>query len=57
MPGDDTLGDKIAGWIREYAESNGISTLVVGVSGGVDSAVLYSLCDDWDKDNSTQFTD
>ena len=44
MPGDDTLGDKIAGWIREYAESNGISTLVVGVSGGVDSAVTSTLC-------------
>ena len=44
MLGDDTLGDKIAGWIREYAESNGISTLVVGVSGGVDSAVTSTLC-------------
>ena len=38
------MGDKIAGWIREYAESNGISTLVVGVSGGVDSAVTSTLC-------------
>ena len=28
------LGNGIADWIRDYADGNGITTLVVGVSGG-----------------------
>lgn len=35
---------KIAQWIKEYAEHNNIETLVVGVSGGIDSAVVSTLC-------------
>lgn len=38
------LAADIVAWIREYAESNGIKSLVVGVSGGVDSAVVSTLC-------------
>ena len=38
------LGNGIADWIRDYADGNGITTLVVGVSGGIDSAVTSTLC-------------
>jgi NAD+ synthase len=38
------LADDISDWILEYAEENNISTLVVGVSGGIDSAVTSTLC-------------
>ena len=38
------LGNKISNWLREYAEKNQIKTLVVGVSGGIDSAVTSTLC-------------
>ena len=31
-------------WIKDYAETNKINQLVVGVSGGVDSAVVSTLC-------------
>jgi len=37
------LADEITAWIADYAESNGISTLVIGVSGGIDSAVSSTL--------------
>lgn len=37
-------GTDISNWILDYASSNGISTLVVGVSGGIDSAVVSTLC-------------
>jgi NH3-dependent NAD+ synthetase len=32
--------NKISKWIKEYADKNGIKSLVVGVSGVVDSAVV-----------------
>ena len=38
------LGNSISNWIKNYAEENGISALVVGVSGGIDSAVTSTLC-------------
>ncbi len=38
------IGTDISNWILDYASSNGISTLVVGVSGGIDSAVVSTLC-------------
>lgn len=38
------LKDRISNWIRDYANSNYIDTLVVGVSGGIDSAVVSTLC-------------
>ena len=34
----------ITGWIKDYAKKNRIKTLVVGVSGGIDSAVVSTLC-------------
>ena len=37
------LADDITAWIANYAKSNGISTLVIGVSGGIDSAVTSTL--------------
>ncbi len=38
------LGNEIADWLKEYADSNQITSLVVGVSGGIDSAVTSTLC-------------
>lgn len=38
------LSGQISGWIMDYARKNDISTLVVGVSGGIDSAVTSALC-------------
>ena len=40
----ENLGNEISNWIFDYAKSNNISTLVVGVSGGIDSAVTSTLC-------------
>lgn len=39
-----TLTNRITAWIKNYAESAGIKSLVVGVSGGIDSAVVSTLC-------------
>ena len=38
------LQDNISTWIRNYAESAGMRTLVIGISGGIDSAVVSALC-------------
>ena len=38
------LGNEIADWLKDYADSNRITTLVVGVSGGIDSAVTSTVC-------------
>ncbi len=38
------LCEDISKWIKKYADENGISALVVGVSGGIDSAVTSTLC-------------
>lgn len=38
------LADKITNWIRDYAVNNGLDSLCVGVSGGIDSAVVSTLC-------------
>ena len=37
------VAEDISDWIGEYAKKNGIGALVVGVSGGVDSAVTSTL--------------
>lgn len=34
----------IANWIKNYAVGNGIQSLVVGISGGIDSSVVSTLC-------------
>lgn len=38
------LARSISQWILDYAEAHAIKTLVVGVSGGIDSAVVSALC-------------
>ena len=38
------LKTNIISWIEKYAISNNIESLVVGVSGGIDSAVVSTLC-------------
>ena len=39
-----TLADEIAGWIRGEVQGAGLSGAVVGLSGGIDSAVVSGLC-------------
>jgi NAD+ synthase len=34
----------ITKWIKDYAKKNKIQTLVVGISGGIDSSVVSTLC-------------
>ena len=36
--------DKITSWIKNYCTENKIKTLVVGISGGIDSSVVSTLC-------------
>ena len=36
--------EKIVKWLKEYAEANGMDGFVVGISGGIDSAVTSTLC-------------
>lgn len=38
------VSERISGWIKHYADRARIEKLVVGVSGGVDSAVVSTLC-------------
>jgi NAD+ synthase len=38
------LKTKIVSWIKNYTIKNDIESLVVGVSGGIDSAVVSTLC-------------
>jgi len=38
------LHAQITKWIKNYARDNKISTLVVGISGGIDSSVVSALC-------------
>lgn len=40
----NNLQDRISEWIKNYAQNSGIKTLVVGISGGIDSAVVSTLC-------------
>ena len=40
----DELKHRIVKWIKNYVDDNGIQSLVVGVSGGIDSAVVSTLC-------------
>ena len=38
------LQDRITAWIEDYAHRANMKTLVVGISGGIDSAVVSTLC-------------
>jgi len=44
MNNTQELADNITAWIKNYAEQHGIKSLTVGVSGGIDSAVVSTLC-------------
>jgi NAD+ synthase len=49
MPGDDrtdyaALADEIASWLRSHMKAAHASRLVLGLSGGIDSAVVCALC-------------
>jgi len=39
-----SLSKEISDWIKQYAKDNKRKTLVVGISGGIDSAVVSTLC-------------
>lgn len=39
-----TLSDKITEWIKNYTLNNNKKSLVVGISGGVDSGLVSTLC-------------
>lgn len=38
------LVKQIANWLTEYSKNSGLETYVVGVSGGIDSALVSTLC-------------
>ena len=38
------LQDCITAWIKNYAQQAGMKSLVIGISGGIDSAVVSALC-------------
>jgi NAD+ synthase len=38
------LKTRVVGWIKDYATTNNIKSLVVGISGGIDSSVVSTLC-------------
>ena len=44
IPDYEELRDRIVQWIKEYHYLNDLKSLVVGVSGGIDSAVVSTLC-------------
>jgi NAD+ synthase len=44
MTTEVTLKDQITAWIKNYADQAGMKSLVVGISGGIDSAVVSALC-------------
>ena len=39
-----SLQNQITAWIKDYASQAGMTSLVVGISGGIDSAVVSALC-------------
>ena len=40
----ENLADDIVRWLKDYYWQYSIKAFVVGVSGGIDSAVVSSLC-------------
>ena len=36
--------DHIVNWLKDYAQKAGVKGYIIGVSGGVDSAVVSALC-------------
>ena len=41
---NETLINNIVAWIKNYATHAGMKSLVVGISGGIDSSVVSTLC-------------
>ena len=38
------VSEHIISWLKDYAKTSGVKGLVVGISGGIDSAVVSALC-------------
>ena len=38
------LQNRISDWLKSYLEDNNLKTFIVGISGGIDSAVTSTLC-------------
>ena len=36
--------DHIVNWLKDYATKSGVNGFVIGISGGIDSAVTSTLC-------------
>ena len=49
----------ISKWIKSYATKHKISTLVVGISGGIDSSVVSALCAElgWQEGDTLEWID
>jgi len=41
---EKSINKYIITWIKNYCSQNGITTLVIGISGGIDSALTSTLC-------------
>ncbi len=44
MKTDSPIANYIVGWLNSYIENSGLSGFIVGISGGVDSALTSTLC-------------
>jgi NAD+ synthase len=44
MKNEIETAERITDWIRQYSNDNRIESLIVGVSGGIDSALVSTLC-------------
>ena len=44
MQESNLMISKITNWIKNYCLENTLETLVVGISGGIDSSVVSALC-------------
>jgi len=40
----NTIGNEVSKWLKGYAKHSGQKGFVMGVSGGIDSAVVSTLC-------------
>lgn len=48
----EELADKLVGWLKEQSAAAGTTGLVVGLSGGIDSAVVAALCSRTNPENT-----
>ena len=47
------LENKISNWLKLYLQNNSMECFVVGISGGIDSALTSALCAMTGKNNSS----